>query len=50
MGRVFCEIQDYSSSVEAIEKFADLNIRQVHVLEELKKVEYWMENVTARES
>ena len=44
------EIRDCYTSVEAIEKFADLNIRQVRVLDELKKLKWWLEVVTARES
>ena len=31
------EIQDYYTSVEAIEKFADLNVRQANVLDEIKR-------------
>ena len=44
------EIRDYYTSVEAIEKFADLNIRQVNVLDEIKKLKWRLEIVTARES
>ena len=46
----FRDIQDSYTSVEAIEKCADLNIRQVRVLDELKKLKWWLEVVTARES
>ena len=46
----FHEIRDYYTSVEAIEKFADLNVRQANVLEEIKKVKFWLQNATARES
>ena len=44
------EIRDYYTSVEAIEKFADLNIRQTNVLDEIKKLKWWLQIVTARES
>ena len=47
---VFRDIQDNYTSVEAIEKCADLNIREVRVLDELKKLKWWLEVVTARES
>lgn len=45
----FREIQENYASVEAIEKFAELNIRQAEVLDELNKVKLRLREATARE-
>ena len=47
---VFRDVQNNYVSVETIEKSADLNIREIRVLDELKKLKWWVEVVTARES
>ena len=47
---VIRDVQNNYMSVETIEKSADLNIREVRVLDELKKLKWWVEVVTARES
>ena len=43
------EIQENYTSVEAIERVAELNIRQAEVLDELNKVKLRLREATARE-
>ena len=46
----FRDIRGRYTNMEAIEKCAELNIRQMRAVDELKKLKWWLEVVTARES